>query len=261
MEEHSQRWQKLSLTNTEGTKFDLSKEKQSPEFVLVGKFFTRRAINVEALAKMFRPLWRTRRNLEIMAAGDNIALFAFELEADVEKVLHGEPWTYGRHLVALERYDGLKPGNELSFCKTAFRIQIHDLPFLLLTREVALSLGATIGTVIKPVNNSEMKGRNFVRVRVVVDISKPLSRGRLASWDQDKEGWVSYHYERLPNLCYWYSRLTRNDKDCVVWLNSKGSLSTEDQQYGPWLRAPQFNGAKKSVVVVLGFDKQESGRA
>ena len=59
MEKISKRWQKLSLTDTEGDKFDLSKEKKIPEFVLAGKFFTWRAINIEAFAKMFRPLWRT----------------------------------------------------------------------------------------------------------------------------------------------------------------------------------------------------------
>ena len=131
MEEISKRWQKLSLTDTEGDKFDLSKEKIIPEFVLVGKFFTQRAINIEALAKIFRPLWRTRRNFEVRAADDNIALFTFELEASMEKVLHGELWTYNRHLVTLERYNGQKPENELSFCNTTFWIQIHDLPFSL----------------------------------------------------------------------------------------------------------------------------------
>lgn len=120
----------------------------------------------------------------------------------MEKVLHGEPWKYDRHLVALERYDDRKPVNELSFCNTAFWIQIHDLPFSLLTREVALSLGATLGTVIKPANNSDLQEGNFVRVGVVVDTSKTLSKGRRVSWDQDKEGWVFYRYERLPNLCY-----------------------------------------------------------
>ena len=82
--------------------------------------------------------------------------------------------------------------NELSFYNTAFWIQVHDLPFSLLTREIALSLGAMLGTVIKPADNSKLQGGNFVLVRVVVDTSKPLSRGRLVSWDQDKEGWVSY---------------------------------------------------------------------
>ena len=157
---------------------------------------------------------------------------------NVEKVLHGESWTYDRHLVALEQYDGRKLVNEISFCNTTFWVQVHDLPFSLLTRKVALSLGATLGTVIKPMDNSEMQRGNFVLVRVMVDISKPLSRGWLVSWDQDKEGWVSYRYERLPNLCYWCGSLTHDDKDCVVWLSSRGNLSTEDKQYKSWLRAP-----------------------
>ena len=157
---------------------------------------------------------------------------------NVEKVLHGESWTYDRHLVALEQYNDQKLVNEISFCNTTFWVQVHDLPFSLLTRKVALSLRATLGTVIKHVDNSEMQRGNFVLVRVMVDISKPLSRGWLVSWDQDKEGWVSYRYKRLPNLCYWCGSLTHYDKDCVVWLSSRGSLSTEDKQYKSWLRAP-----------------------
>ena len=157
---------------------------------------------------------------------------------NVEKVLHGESWTYDRHLVALEQYNDQKLVNEISFCNTTFWVQVHDLPFSLLTRKVALSLEATLGTVIKHVDNSEMQRGNFVLVRIMVDISKPLSRGWRVSWDEDKEGGVSYRYESLPNLCYWCGSLTYNDKDCVVWLSSRGSLSTEDKQYKSWLRAP-----------------------
>lgn len=59
VEDLSKRWQKLSLTDTEGDKFDLSKVKQILEFVLAGKFFTQRAKNIKALAKTFKPLWKT----------------------------------------------------------------------------------------------------------------------------------------------------------------------------------------------------------
>lgn len=74
-----------------------------------------------------------------------------------------------------------------------------------------------------------MKGGNFMRVRVAVDITKPLNRGRMITWDQGQEGWVSFMYERLPNLCNWCGLLMHDDKECDVWLNSKGTLSVEDQ--------------------------------
>ena len=41
-----------------------------------------------------------------------------------------------------------------------------------------MSIGETIGTVVKPKDVGEMRGGNFMRVRVEVDITKPLCRGR-----------------------------------------------------------------------------------
>ena len=73
-------------------------------------------------------------------------------------------------------------------------------------------------------------------------------------FDEDNEGWVSFQYERLPNLCYWCGHLTHDDKECALWLRSKGTLSVEEQQFGSWIRASQFNLAKKSVVEVQGYE-------
>lgn len=107
-----------------------------------------------------------------------------------------------------------------------------------MTVEAAVSLGETLGVVAKKNDAAEMKGGNFIRVRVAVDIMKPLCSGKMITWDQDREGWVSFMYERLPNIYYWCGRLSHNNKDCDVWLGSKGELKEEEQQYGPWLKAP-----------------------
>ena len=101
MEELELRWKKLSLLEVEGKKHDLSKEKKTAEYVLAAKSFTRRSINVEAVARTFRPLWRTKRNFEVSMAGDNVVLITFEWEVDAEKVIQGEPWVFDRHLVVL----------------------------------------------------------------------------------------------------------------------------------------------------------------
>ena len=47
--------------------------------------------------------------------------------------------------------------------------------------------------------------------------------------------------------------LSHDDKDYILWRRSKGTLTTNDQQFEPGIRAPQFNPAKKVVIEVQGF--------
>ena len=65
MEDLANSWTKLSLSEKEGDKLDLKKNKKDQRFVLATKFFTCRSLNVEAVAKTFRSLWRTRDNFEV----------------------------------------------------------------------------------------------------------------------------------------------------------------------------------------------------
>ena len=46
----------------------------------------------------------------------------------------------------------------------------------------------------------------------------------------------------------------------MLWLSSKDGLSTEEQQFGPWLRAPQFNLARKAIVEVQGVESPGTNR-
>lgn len=259
MEELTKDWKKLSLSSKEDNKLDSSKNKKAQTYTLAAKFFTRRSVNIEVVAKTFRPLWRTRRKFEVSNAGDNI-LFAFESDEDIEKVIMGEPWAFDRHLVVFQRYDMSTPIENLSFNRVSFWIEIHNLPYSLLSSEVASGLGETLGVVTMPKDHTEMRGGNFLRVRVAIDVSEPLCRGRRVKFDENEEGWVSFMYERLPNLCYWCGHLTHEDKDSSLLLRSQGSLSPSDQQFGPWLRASQNNPMKKTVVEVQGYEKGSVAR-
>ena len=59
MEEITQSWKRLSLIEEEGRNLDLTQNKREGRFVLAAKFFTRRSVNIEAVAQTFRPLWCT----------------------------------------------------------------------------------------------------------------------------------------------------------------------------------------------------------
>nr|POF25141.1 hypothetical protein CFP56_66044 [Quercus suber] len=191
IEELSTRWKKLTLSDSEENRIALRANRKKRDFVLARKFFTRRTLNVEAITKTFRPLWRTKGGFNV-TVGENILLFAFKLEVDAERVFQGEPWAFDRHLVVFENFDGYTPIHTLGFKTTTFWVQIHNLPFLLQTVEIAFSIGETIGHVIKSKDLEKMLGANFMRVRVVVDVSKPLCRGRKIYWDEENEGWAAF---------------------------------------------------------------------
>ena len=106
-------------------------------------------------------------------------------------------------------------------------------------------------------DEGDQYGVNFIRLRVAVDIQKPLCRGRTIITARGKEGWVNFRYERLPNICYWCGKLTHGDRECPLWIRSRGTLKDGDQQFGAWLRATTPNPFKKTVIRVPGLDEED----
>ena len=48
-------------------------------------------------------------------------------------------------------------------------------------------------------------------------------------------------------------RLNHVDKDCALWIESEGTLRTDERQFGPSLRAPTFVPSRKTEIQVPGF--------
>lgn len=92
-----------------------------------------------------------------------------------------------------------------------------------------------------------------------IDVTKPLSRGRKVEVSNGEVSWVSFKYERLPNLCYWCGCLTHQDRECSLWQNRKGVVPEKHQQFGPWWRANTLNLAKRTVVWVAGYEDEVQG--
>ena len=113
-----------------------------------------------------------------------------------------EPWSFDRHLVVLKRYDGISPMEKMDFSKSSFWVQIHYLPLSWLTPNVAMEIGDSLGEVNKTVDISDMVGGNCMRTRVIIDITQPLCRGKIISLGVNDDRFISFKYERLPNICY-----------------------------------------------------------
>ena len=246
----------LSLSNKEGPTFDLEKEMATPKFIIAAKFFTRRALNMEAIALTFQPLWRSKNGFKVKNKGNHIVLFIFDNKLEVDTILANEPWSFDKHLMVLQRYDEDMLVEEFQFNRTSFWVQVHDIPVRFMNQKVAEGICSNVVTVFKKFE-TEGEGGSFMRVRL--DITIPLSQGRMVSLGQGKELWVSFKYEHLPNICYWCGCLNHDDRDCEAWLETEGSLKVEDQQFGPWLRAAPASQARKNLVTVPGLFKKTKG--
>ena len=138
----------------------------------------------------------------------------------------------------------------LIFDKASFWIQVHDLPLGGVAQDIVSIAG---DVVVSEESNEECEGSQFMQVRVSIDITKPLCRGRKIELNDGEDSWVSFKYECLPNLCYWCGRLTHHDKDCSLWSKWKGSIKEGGQQFRSWLRASTPNLGKKTIIRVVRY--------
>ena len=120
MEDLSVMWKKFLLSEEEESEYIGQIFETTGGKVLAAKFFTRRVLNMEAIARTFKQLWQTKKSFKIKDMGNHVVLFVFSNKMDADKVLLGEPWSYDKHLVALRRMEKKVAVKDLVFDQTFF---------------------------------------------------------------------------------------------------------------------------------------------
>ncbi|TXG54199.1 hypothetical protein EZV62_019455 [Acer yangbiense] len=206
-------YENLSLAEEDGALHECSEEvkidgEKDVDRCLVGKVLSGKKVNREAFKGLIEQIWNPYGNVEV-------------------------------DLIVLEIPEG--PGNisHLKFNKADFWIQIHEIPIMCMNRRIAKWLAEQIGEVVEiPSESRECWGR-FLRVKVRIDISKPLKRWlRLKLGKDDEVTVVSLKYERVPEFCFACGRLGHGIKECLDEKAMKDALDGSIIKYGSWLKAP-----------------------
>ena len=151
MERLSDLWGKFSLSESEGSRYQVQDELGGEEYFIVARFFTGRTISVEAIARTFKLVWHTKKGFEVRDMGNHRVMFVFTNEEDVVRVMQGEPWSFDKHLVALKRVEKNTSIQYVIFDRTSFWIQVHDIPIRSTSMDMALEIVSLAGEVVEDV--------------------------------------------------------------------------------------------------------------
>lgn len=187
-------WNDLPLLDREGDDIKLleKKKNQVQEFSLVAKFLTKRALNIEAMAKTFKPIWKARNGFKIQNLGDHKLLSIFDNKHDANRVLNNESWNFDKHLVVLQRYSTYILLQDFSLNETTLWIQVHNIPVSYMNRETTEDICMVARKVICSSGDPDSGGVGFIRVRVTVDVACTFCRGKVVTLESGAKTWVSF---------------------------------------------------------------------
>ena len=83
--------------------------------------------------------------------------------------------------------------------------------------------------------NFDMNWGKCLRVRVMINVTKKLIRGKKITIEGGESRWVQLKFERLPNFCYWCGLLSHSLRECPLSIVNN-QMGEESFQYGAWLR-------------------------
>ncbi|KAG8498081.1 hypothetical protein CXB51_007414 [Gossypium anomalum] len=211
----------LALDDEEDEIIQLEREEANQEIsyanCLVGVFLTSSVVHFQAMRSTLASVWHPIGSVSISDLGRERYLFRFYYEVDVERVLKNGPWNFNSHLLILFRLQQGEDPLSVPLHWVEFWILIHDLPFGFITDAVAHQLGNFIGEFIEYDSVAVQLGyKRIMRVRVKVDVRKPLKRKKRIALRNGDSVYVRFEYEKLTLFCFLCGKLGHGESFCPV---------------------------------------------
>nr|XP_017250903.1 PREDICTED: uncharacterized protein LOC108221543 [Daucus carota subsp. sativus] len=248
-EDIDQHMESLQIDEEENEAFvlegDVDEGVNKYELCLVGRLLTEKSINVRAMKSKLADVWRPTMGINIKDLEQGLFLFQFYRKEDMQWVLKGGPWSFDNAMVALETVGvGQNPAS-VQPCFLNMWIQLYNLPVGYMLETVGKQLGNFFGEFLEyDVKNSTSIWRECMRIRIRLDVRKPIKRKKKIVKKDGQEFTVVCKYERLGEFCFVCGLVSHTDRFCRSPLNRGDEGVTKE--WGSWLRAPPRRVAGQS---------------
>jgi hypothetical protein len=234
-------WRKLSLSEesleVEGTVLGLENMVDRSQSCLVGKLFADRIIGRDIIKSTLIRGWKPSGTTIFKNLGHNMFLVEFENGWDKSRVLEGRPWVFEGNLFSVEDYNGLIAPDRMEFSKVLFWVRMFHLPLACMNETMGVKIGCSVGEVEEVETDVDGIGwGEYLRVRIRLDIMKPLARGRVLKLNGESS-WIEFQYERLPTFCFRCGVIQHRAGGCSAKYRAFSPGESSQAQFGTWLRA------------------------
>ncbi|ONK81415.1 uncharacterized protein A4U43_C01F28970 [Asparagus officinalis] len=158
----------------------------------------------------------------------------------MNRVLDNGPWTFNNHLLLLKHLQEDENPSSIELVHMNLWVQIYDVPVGFRSERVLVQIGNFVGSFLSSDPKNFSGGwKNFLRVRIRMDVRIPLKRRMKLKKPGGDWIWVNFKYERVPTFCFICGIVGHSDSNCER-LYEAGGMEVE-RPYGAFLRAPLRN--------------------
>ncbi|KAK4260870.1 hypothetical protein QN277_003933 [Acacia crassicarpa] len=224
---------------------------EKTEKVLIGKILSSKSYTRATIVRILQKAWNLQSGFEVTEVTGNAFMFSFSEEEEYNRILRGRPWSINGFMLNLMERPKYKLCEEFDFSRCPIWIQIHNVPMEAMCLENAIRIGGYVGEVVLAENphHNDRFVRNFMRVRVILDLRKVLASGFWMNKPNGGKIWIAIKFEKLQNFCYNCGKIGHDYRVCRLEKLMSVVCSSEPR-FGAWSTTNQCRTLDNLIVVV-----------
>ncbi|KAL8468264.1 hypothetical protein ACS0TY_031488 [Phlomoides rotata] len=182
--------------------------------------------------------------------GPNLFSFQFQSHADLEEVKWREPWHFKKHIVLLQEIGEGEQPSAVTFKTTSMSVRLYNLPMAARSEKYLISIASRCGEVVEIDKTSTTGFGRSIRVKVNLDITKPLKMGiKILNMD-GRHVWIPFKFERLPSFCFLCGLIGHMKRECDFEREKQELLNIPDEKlpYRDWMKTSPLKRASVTTI-------------